>query len=110
MNIPSAILGFTISLLSPIAQSVEYRTSEQEVAGSIPRLSQYSFQGLIKVLATRFIPLSPLSIVSAMVLWESSQWLRKDSVQSTGEKFPGKHAGRCNLATAIQLEKCLKQL
>ena len=38
-----------------------------------PRLGQYSFRGLMIVIATGFIPLSPLSVVSKMVMWESSQ-------------------------------------
>ena len=37
-----------------------------------PRLGQYSFRGLMIVVVTGFIPLSPLSIVSTMVMWESS--------------------------------------
>ena len=40
-----------------------------------PRLGQYSFRGLMIVIATGFILLSPLSVVSTMVMWESSQWL-----------------------------------
>ena len=35
------------------------------------------------VVATGFIPLPPVSIVSVMVMWESSQWLGKNIVQST---------------------------
>ena len=38
------------------------------------------------VIATGFIPLSPLSIVSIMTAWESSQWLGKNIVRSTGQK------------------------
>ena len=49
-----------------------------------PRLDQYSFHGLMIVIATGFIPLSPLSIVSTMVKWESSQWLEQNIVRSTG--------------------------
>ena len=41
------------------------------------RLCQYSFQGLMIVIATSFIPLSPMSIVLMMVMWESNQWLGK---------------------------------
>ena len=41
-----------------------------------PRLGQYSFPGLMIVIATGFIPLSPLSVVSTM--WEGSQWLEKE--------------------------------
>ena len=39
------------------------------------------------IIATEFIPLSPLSIISMMVTWESSKWLGKDIVQSTGKKI-----------------------
>ena len=49
-----------------------------------PRLSQYSFQGLMKVIATGFILLSPLSVDSTIVMWESSQWLGKNIVPNTG--------------------------
>ena len=49
-----------------------------------PRLSQYSFRGLMIAIATGFIPLSPLSVASMMVTWESSQWLGKNIVRSTG--------------------------
>ena len=51
-----------------------------------PRLDQYSFQGLMIVIATGFIPLSPLSAVSTMVMWESSQWLEKNTLRSTSQK------------------------
>ena len=37
-----------------------------------PWLRQYSFGGLMIVIATGFIPLSLLSIVSTVVMWESS--------------------------------------
>ena len=36
------------------------------------------------VIAIGFIPLSPLSVVPTMVKMESSQWLGKDIVRSTG--------------------------
>ena len=51
-----------------------------------PRLCQYSFQGLMIVIATGFIPLSLLSVVSTMVLWECREWLEKNSVQNAGLK------------------------
>ena len=35
------------------------------------------------VIATVFIPLSPLSIVLTMVMWESSHWLEKNTVRNT---------------------------
>ena len=49
-----------------------------------PRLGQCSFRGLVIVIATGFILLSPLSIVLTLVMWESSQWLGKNIVQSSG--------------------------
>ena len=51
-----------------------------------PRLGQYSYLGLMIVIATGFVPLSPLSVISAMVMWESRQWLGKNIMRSTGEK------------------------
>ena len=48
------------------------------------RLGQYHFRGFMIVIATGFIPLSPLSVVSTMVMWEDSQWLGKNVVRSTG--------------------------
>ena len=49
-----------------------------------PWLSQYSVRGLMIVISTGFIPLSPLSIASAMGMWGSSQWIGNNIVQSTG--------------------------
>ena len=49
-----------------------------------PWLCQYSFRRSMIVIATGFIPLSPWSVVSTMVMWESSRWLGKNIVQSTG--------------------------
>ena len=36
------------------------------------------------VIATGFIPLSPLSVVLSMVMCESCQWLGKNIMRSTG--------------------------
>ena len=49
-----------------------------------PWLGQYSFQGLMIVIATGFIPLSLLPIGLTMVMWESSRWLGKNIVGSSG--------------------------
>ena len=49
-----------------------------------PRRCKYSFRGLMIVIATRFTPLSALSVVSTMVMWECSQWLGKSIVRRTG--------------------------
>ena len=51
-----------------------------------PRLDKLSFQGLIIDIATGFISLSPLSIISTVVIWESSQWLGKNIVRSNSKK------------------------
>ena len=48
------------------------------------RLGQYSFSGLMILIATGVILLSLLSVVSTMIMWESSQWLGKNIVRSTG--------------------------
>ena len=42
-----------------------------------PHLGQYSFRGLIIVIVTGFIPLSPLSIVLPIVLWEAASGLER---------------------------------
>ena len=47
------------------------------------------------VIATGFIPVSPLSIASTLVMWESSQWLGKNIVRSTRKDTPGKHESSC---------------
>ena len=38
-----------------------------------PWLGEISLRGLMIVIATGFVPLSPLSVVSTTVIWESSQ-------------------------------------
>ena len=48
------------------------------------RLGQNFVRGLMIVITTGFILLSPLSIFVTMVLWESSRWLGKNTVRSTG--------------------------
>ena len=65
-----------------------------------PWLGQYSFQELMIVTETGFIPLSPVSVFSTMVMWESSQWLGQNIVWSTGQKNSRK-AWIGALATAI---------
>ena len=49
-----------------------------------PRLGQYSFRELMIVIATKFIPVSPLPVGSTTVTWERSQWIGKNIVHSTG--------------------------
>ena len=93
----------------PFSSSVRYRLSNMFSAephssfGSVvnlrtggrwfdPRLGQFSFQGSMTVIATGFIPLSPRSVVTTMVMWESSQWFGKNIVQSTSlKRNPRKH-------------------
>ena len=47
------------------------------------------------VIVTGFFSLSPLSIVLTMVMWESSQWLGKNTVRSTGLKEFQESMDRC---------------
>ena len=49
-----------------------------------PRLGQYSFRGLMIVIATGFIPLSTLAIFSTMVVWERSHGGLERILCSTG--------------------------
>ena len=58
--------------------------SVQEVAGFDPLAEPIFFLKINDSYCTGFIPLSMLSIVSAMVMWESSQWLGKNIVGSIG--------------------------
>ena len=51
-----------------------------------PWLGQYSIRGLMIVIATGFIPLSPLSVVSTMGMWESSKWLGNNIVRNISKK------------------------
>ena len=81
-------LVFTIqrAVPSPVAHSVVFahlRTGHW----FDPWLSQYSFPGLMIVIATGFIPLSTLSVGLTMVMWESSQWLGKNIVRRTDLPF-----------------------
>ena len=47
------------------------------------------------VIATGFILLTPLSVVSTTVKWESSQSLGKNIVRSTGKKNSKESIDRC---------------
>ena len=78
---------------STLTQSVAYRTGEQEVAASITSsANNFFYLRLMTVIATGFIPLSLLTIVSTIVMWESSQWPGKNIVRSAGlKKTQGKH-------------------
>ena len=49
-----------------------------------PRLGQFSVRGLMIAIAPGFILLSPVSIATTMVMWESNQWLRKNILRSIG--------------------------
>ena len=54
-------------------------------------LGQYSFRGLMVVIATGFISLPPLFVSLTVVLWESSQWLGKILCRVLVKRTPGKH-------------------
>ena len=71
----------------PNRQAQDLRTGDRWLDS---RLSQFSFRGLMTVVATAFIPLPWPAIVSMMVKLESSHWLGKNIVPSTKET-PGKY-------------------
>ena len=52
-----------------------------------------SFQG--SIIAKGFIPLSPLTILSLLVMWESNRWLGKYIAWSTGKKELQENMNRC---------------
>ena len=54
-----------------------------------PQLGQYSLRGLMIVIATGFIPLSPMSVFSTLVMWKSSQRFGKNT--GLVKRTPGKH-------------------
>ena len=91
-----------------MAHSVAYRISESEVADSIPGLSQYAFRGLMMAIATKFIPLSPLSICFG------NGHVGKNILRSTGKKKKyqesmGRCTGRHNI-TEITLKTTLNTI
>ena len=85
---PKAQCDLSMVVSSRIAHSVAYRILFLRIGccwlDSL--LIQYSFRGLVIAIATEFIPLPPLTIVSTMVTWESSQWLGRNIVRSTGKE------------------------
>ena len=77
----SCLLKLKAEPHSSIGSVVDLRTAGRWFD---PRLGQHSIRRLMIVIVTGFIPLSLLSVVSTMVMWESSQWLRENIVRSTG--------------------------
>ena len=64
-----------VNCLSPVCSAQDLRTGGRWFD---PRLSKYSFRGLMIGITSGFIPLSLLSVVWTMVKLESSQWLGKN--------------------------------
>ena len=56
-----------------------------------PTLGQYSYQGLMIVIATGFIPLSPLSVVSTTVCGKAASGLERILCGVLVKRTPGKH-------------------
>ena len=73
----------------PEAQSLAYRNFRKDGCWFDPWLIQYSFRELMIVIATGFTPLSPLSIVSTMIMWESSHRLGKDWLKELQKRWIG---------------------
>ena len=76
----NSILGVPIQYIaephSLVGSGADLRTGGRWLD---PQLGQYSFRRLTIVIATGLILLSPMSVVSTLVMWESSQWLRKNT-------------------------------
>ena len=51
----------------------------------------YAFQGLMIVITTGFIPLSPLSVVSTMIMWKAANGLERILCGILVKGTPGKH-------------------
>ena len=92
-DIQSVRVAFNGKILLTLYQTTKCWVEPHSSVGSVadmrmggrwfnPHLVQYSFRGLMIIIATGFIPLSPLSVVLTMVIWESSQWLGKNIVWS----------------------------
>ena len=81
-----------VGIRNPFSEQSIVFTTQKKKKKRLEDILKKSVRGLMIFIATGFIPLSPLSlsIVSTMVIWESSQWLGKNIVQSTGKKNPGK--------------------
>ena len=60
------------------------------------QLGQYSFRGLMIVIATGFIPLSPLSVVSTKKKYaKAASGLERILCRVLVKRTPGKHRSRC---------------
>ena len=53
-----------------------------------PRLGKYSFRGLMIVIDTGFVPVSPLGFVSTMVMWDGLKGIMCGVLV---KRTPGKH-------------------
>ena len=75
-----------------------------------PGLGQYSFQGLMKVIATGFIPLSLVSIiVLTQVMWENSQWVGENILLKELQESMDTCTGFC-IITEILLKMALNTI
>ena len=72
---------------SSVGSSADLRTGGQWFD---LRLGQYSFRGLMIVIATGFIPLSPLSVVSTMVIAKAASGLERILCGVLVKRTPGK--------------------
>ena len=54
-----------------------------------PQVGQCSFQGSKIDIAKGFIPLSPLFILSTMVLWEIGQWRSAGKIKNSRKAWKG---------------------
>ena len=79
IDIAMEAIGFFCVMPSPNWATVALKTGNQ--------MCRFKYLAWQLVIATRFIPLLPLTIVLIMVMWESSQRLGKNIVQSSYQLF-----------------------
>ena len=79
-------IGFLDSLCNSIGSIQDLRTGGRWFD---TRFDQYLFRASIVVIATGIIPPPRISIVSTIILWESSQWFGKNIVWSLVRRSPG---------------------
>ena len=99
---------FALMAVLTVYETIECLTTMRKELWKMLKACQIAVQGMMTVMATGFLPSSSLVIEMMMVILESSNWLGKIIVRSTGKKnFRKTWIGA--LAAAISLEYCCKR-
>ena len=88
IDISLTFISGRAKLHSSVGSIVDLRTGGRWLD---PQLGQYSLRGLMIVIATGFIPLSPRSIVLKMVHGKAASGLERILCGVLGNRTPGKH-------------------